>query len=81
MRQSQLQLGKNGVTHEFLVTLKSHFENHDNVRLSVLKSATRDRAELQKITDEILDKLGKNYTAKVIGFTIALRRWRRAVRE
>lgn len=80
MKQSHLQLGKNGVTHEFIVTLKSHFENHESVKISVLKTVTRDRVELGKIVDQILEKLGNNYTARTIGFTISIRRWRRPVR-
>ena len=80
MKQSHVQLGKNGVTHEFIITLKSHFENHESVKISVLKSATRNRDEIQKIAEDILEKLGKNYSAKIIGFTISVRRWRRIVR-
>jgi len=29
---------------------------------------------------EILEKLGKNYTAKTIGFTIFIKKWRKKVR-
>ena len=72
-----MQLGKNGVTEKFIGTLKGHFKNRDMVKLSILKSATRDREELKKITDEILDGLGKNYTAKRLGFTLFVKKWRK----
>ena len=76
-----MNLGKNGITANFIETLKSHFKNHKNIKISVLKSATRNREELRKNAEEILDKLGKNYTARVIGFTIVVKKWRKEVRE
>ena len=80
MTQSQIQLGKNKVTDKFIETLRGHFKNHDDVKVSVLKSATRDKAEMKKITEEILEGLGKNYTAKRLGFTLFLKKWRKNMR-
>ncbi|MBS3094590.1 YhbY family RNA-binding protein [Candidatus Pacearchaeota archaeon] len=74
----QVQLGKNGVTENFISTLKSHFENHRNVKVSVLRNLTRDKKEIQKISEKIIEELGDHYTAKIIGFTINIKRWRRA---
>ena len=75
-----MQLGKNKVTESFIETLRSHFKNHKNVKVSVLKSATRSRDELEKISEDILKGLGRNYTAKRLGFTIFLKKWKRNVR-
>ena len=75
-----IQLGKKGLTDNFIETLKSHFKKHENIKISVLKSACRDKEELKKMSDEILEKLGKNYTAKKIGYTIAIKKWRKPVR-
>ena len=80
MAQSQIHLGKNRVTDKFIETLKGHFKNHDNVKVSILKSATRNKAEMKKFSEDILDGLGKNYTAKMLGFTIFLKKWRKNVR-
>lgn len=77
----EIQLGKNGITTSFIESLKHQFNNCNNVKISVLRSCCRDREELQKITDEILNSLGNNYTARVIGYTINLKRWRRNMRE
>ena len=74
----QIQLGKNGITDSFISSLEDYFKNCQNVRVSVLKNCCRDRTELKKISQEILDKLGKNYTTKVIGFTIVVKKWRKA---
>ena len=46
--QAEIQLGKNGITDNFIETLKHIFENHDNVRLSVLKSAGHDREKIKE---------------------------------
>ncbi len=77
---SQTQLGKQGITENFIETLKNNFKKHNNVKISVLKSAGHDREKIKKFSDEILEKLGKNYTTKVIGFTIFVKKWRKAVR-
>ena len=76
----QIQLGKQGITENFIETLKSYFKKHNNVKISVLKSCCRDKEELKKISKEILNKLGENYTAKTIGYTIAVKKWRKPVR-
>jgi len=75
-----VQLGKNGVTDNFIETLKNYFKKHRNVKISALKSSTRDKNELKNISEEILDKLGKNYTSRIIGFTIVVKKWRKPVR-
>ncbi|MEK6842669.1 MAG: YhbY family RNA-binding protein, partial [Nanoarchaeota archaeon] len=75
-----VQIGKQGLTENFIETLKTYFKNHDNVKISVLKGGTRNREELKKIAEKILDKLGRNFTARTIGFTIVVKKWRRNVR-
>ncbi len=80
MALKYVQLGKKGLTENFIESLKGYFKNYQNVKISVLKSACRDREELTEIKDKILDKLGANYKARVIGYTIVVKKWRRAVR-
>ncbi len=80
MPVANIQLGKQGLTENFLKTLQDHFKKFENVKVSVLKSCCRDRTELKKISKEILEKLGENYTARNIGYTIVLKRWRKARR-
>jgi len=72
----EVQLGKNGITENFIGMLKVHFSNCRTVKVSVLKSAREDRDDLKKIADELLKHLGENYTARVIGFKIVLKKWR-----
>ena len=73
-----IQLGKNGLTDNFILTLENHFKKYNNVKVSVLKSCCRDKEELKEISNEILEKLGKNYTLKSIGYTLAIKKWRKA---
>lgn len=75
-----IQLGKQGLTENFIMTLKNHFKKFDNVKVSVLRSCCRDKKELKKISEEILEKLGNHYTSRIIGYTISVKRWRRAIR-
>ena len=74
---ASVQIGKNGITENFLETLKNYFKNHQNVKISILKSATRDREELKKISEKIIESMGKNFTARTIGFTIVVKKWRK----
>jgi RNA-binding protein YhbY len=80
MAQLEVQIGKNGLTENFLTTLKTNFKNHDNVRISVLKSAGHEKSNVKEISEKILQELGNHYTAKVIGFKIVLKKWRKARR-
>jgi len=77
----EMQLGKQGLTENFVDTLKNHFKNSQSIRLSVLKNAGHDKEQVKRYSEELLEKLGKNYTAKIIGFKIILKKWRRAMRE
>ena len=77
---SNIQMGKNGITDNFIVGLKDQFKKSENVKISVLKSFTRDRKKLKEYSEEIIEKLGKNYTSRVIGFTIVVKKWRKDIR-
>lgn len=75
-----MQLGKQGVTDNFIQTLKGHFENHQQVKVSVLKNARKDKNDVKAYAEKIVDLMGNRYTAKIIGFTIIVRKWRNPVR-
>ncbi len=79
-RIGHMQLGKQGLTENFIGTLEHHFDNNKNVRVSVLRSAGHDKGQVKEYSEKILEKLGKNYTAKVVGFTIFFKKWRKAKR-
>ncbi len=74
----KLQMGKLGLTSRFIENLRKIFLNAEHVRIGLLKSATRDKEEAKKMAERIVGELGKNYTFKIIGYTLALRKWRKA---
>ena len=76
-----VQIGKHGITENFIETLKNYFKKHENVKISVLKNATRSKAKINEFSGEILEKLGKKYTSRIIGFTIVVKKWRKNVRK
>lgn len=77
MTVRQIQLGKKGITDNFIKTLENHFKGAQTVKISVLKSLCRDRQEIKKLSEDILEKLGKNHTARIIGYTIVVKKWRK----
>ena len=74
----RIQIGKQGLTENFIESLRNNFKKHENIKISVLKSARENRKDMKRYAKEILEKLGKNYTAKIVGFTIAVKKWRKA---
>ncbi|MEK6926282.1 MAG: YhbY family RNA-binding protein [Nanoarchaeota archaeon] len=76
----QMQIGKQGLTDNFIETLKKHFDKFRTVKISVLKSATRDKVEMKNMGEKIASRLGSNYTSKIIGFTIIVQRWRNRIK-
>ncbi len=73
----KIPLGKKGLTKEFLNSLKNQFKKQKNIKIKVLQSAVSERAEIKTTAEKITKELGDNYTAKVIGFTIAIKKWRK----
>ena len=77
----EVQLGKNGITDNFISSLKNQFNNCSNVKVAVLPSLCRDKKELKKIEKEILDKLVEKYTSKSVGYKLNIKKWRKAREE
>ena len=80
MTLSKMQIGKGGLTDNFISTLKTYFKKNRVVKISVLKSARETREKTKEYSEELLSKLGPNFTSKIIGHTIALKKWRKAQR-
>ena len=74
---TSIQVGKKGLNEGLIETLKSHFKNHQNVKVVFLKSSTREKEKLKNHAGEIIEKLGKNYTYKILGFTVFIKKWRK----
>lgn len=79
--QMEMQLGKNGLTKEFLEEIKKRFEKKEikNVKITVLRSARESREDVKKYGEEILGFLGDHFTYRIMGFSIFFKKWRRTV--
>ena len=80
MLQKHIQLGKQGVTESFIENLKIYFNKYQIIRISVLKSAGHDKVKVKEYSEMILEKLGKNYKSRIVGFTIVVMKFKRIVR-
>jgi RNA-binding protein YhbY len=80
MTQATIQIGKNGVNAGTFISLENAFKTHELVRICVLKSAGREKAQVREMAEKIVDKLGKKYTYRMVGFTIFVRKWRKEKR-
>jgi len=72
--ESKFQIGKNGVTEGVIKSLNQDLKAHNQIRISVLKSADRDRIKVKEMAEEIMQKVNYNCNYKIIGFTIILKR-------
>ena len=72
--QLEMQIGKQGVTSNFIQTLENAFKNHAIVRISLLKASGRDKDSVIKIAEEIRTKLSGTYGYRIIGFKIIMRK-------
>jgi len=70
----KFQIGKNGVTEGVIKSLELCFKKNRVVRVSVLKNYIRDKEKIKDMAEEIVNKLGKTYKYRIIGFTIILRK-------
>ena len=71
-----LHIGKKKLTSEFIENLRLAFIKSEHARIGILKSGTRDKKEAKEWAEKITSSLGKNYTYKIIGWTIVMRKWR-----
>jgi len=78
--QQEIQLGKRGVTQELLREIKRRFDlnKFKNMKVHVLKSARESKEDVRGYAKEIDDYLGEKYTYKILGFSIFIKKWRKA---
>lgn len=77
--QTAVQIGKNGLTDNLIETIRVHFTKRKNVKVSVLRGGEPNKEKIKEMSEKILSKLGPNFTARIVGFTIFLKKWRSPV--
>ncbi|MFH1451706.1 MAG: YhbY family RNA-binding protein [archaeon] len=73
----RLQFGKNGLSKSFIEQVKSVFENEEILKITILKSACRNKKDAVKIAEELMDALGKKFNYKLVGYVLTVRKFRK----
>lgn len=76
----KLQMGKNGLSDAFIEQVKSIFKNEKLVKISILKSACRDKGEADKIAKKLIEVLGSKFGYKLVGYVMTIIKYRKVQR-
>ena len=76
----RLQMGKGRLSDAFVEQVRSIFEKESLVKISILKSACRDKKAAEKIGDELVAALGKKYDYKLVGYVLTVVKYRKVQR-
>ncbi len=76
---AKMQLGKSGLTKQFIEGLRKTFKNRKAVKVSLLRSYSRNREEARRTAEKLCDELRSigNFKYKIVGFTISLKKWKK----
>lgn len=74
-----LQIGKNGLSDAFIEQVRRIFENERAVKVSFLKSSTRDRKAADEMAKKLVSALGERYQYHLIGWTLIVKKGRKKV--
>jgi RNA-binding protein YhbY len=74
---TQLQLGKAGLSDAFIEQVRSIFEHERVLKISILKSACRDRDDARKIGEDLIAALGPKFGFKLIGYVLTIMKFRK----
>jgi len=77
-RISTIQIGKNGLVDGTFEIIKNSFKTRENLKVVLLKSAGHTKENVKEVAEKIQQELGKHYTYRIIGFTISIKKWRKA---
>ena len=76
----RLQIGKKGLSPSFIEQVKKIFNDEEDLKMSILKSACRDKKEAKIMADSLVEALGKKYSHKLIGYVLTIRKFRKVQR-
>ena len=74
----KLQLGKNGLSDAFVGQVRGIFEKERVLKISILKSACRDKKDAEKIGEELVVRLGSKFGFKLVGYVLTVVKYRRS---
>ncbi|MCK5321040.1 YhbY family RNA-binding protein [Candidatus Pacearchaeota archaeon] len=73
----KLQIGKNGLSEVFVEQVRKVFEKEKVVKVSMLKSACRDKKDAEKMAQDLISSLGKKFDYKLVGYVITVIKFRK----
>jgi RNA-binding protein YhbY len=76
----KFQIGKKGLTEEFIKQLEITFKTCRKIKVDILKSACRDKEEAKEIAKSLIDRLGKNFDYKLIGYVLTIMKFNSDIR-
>jgi len=68
----RLQIGKNGLSSAFIEQVRSIFEKEKMIKISILKSACRDKKDAEKMGKDLVEALGPKYNFKLVGYVLTV---------
>ena len=74
----RLQLGKGGLSDAFVGQVKSIFEKEKVLKISILKSACRDKGDADEIGRRLVGLLGRKFDYKLVGYVLTVVRYRKS---
>ena len=77
----RLQIGKNGMSPEFIEQVKSVFKHEKMIKINVLKSASRNKEGTKKMGEDLVNELGDHYKYRLIGYVLTVTRFRKKVEK
>jgi len=76
----QVNVGKRGLNEGTFESLENAFKKNKDVKIVVLKSGGHEREKVKQMAEDIINKLGKKFTYRIVGFTIFLKKWKKEKR-
>lgn len=76
----KLQMGKNGLSEAFVEQVKGIFEKETVVKISILKTACRNKKDAEKMAQDLVDVLGKKFDYRLVGYVITMIKFRKVQR-
>lgn len=73
----RLQIGKNGLTDALIEQIKSIFKSEKMIRVSILKSARKNKSDAEAIAEKLIDVLGPKYGYKLVGYVLTITKYRK----
>jgi RNA-binding protein YhbY len=76
----RLQMGKSGLSDAFVEQVRSIFEKERILKITILRSACRDKKQADEIGRKLVNLLGEKFDYKLVGYVLTVVKYRKAQR-